>query len=49
VQVRDLEEALQIAKQCPALAHGVDVEVRQIVQECPPFQRAREALAQTTA
>ena len=49
LQVCDLEEALEIAKQCPALEHGVDVEVRQIVQECPPFQHAREAMAQTTA
>jgi hypothetical protein len=49
LQVSDLEEAVEIAKECPALEHGVDVEVRQIVQECPPYQVAKEALAQTKA
>lgn len=49
LKVRDLEEAVEIAKLCPALQYGVDVEVRAVAQECPPYQRAREGLTHTTA
>ena len=42
LQVDDLEEAVEIAKQCPALAYGLDVEVRPLAEECPPFQRVKE-------
>jgi hypothetical protein len=49
LRVPNLEEAVEIAKQCPALEHGLDVEVRPIVAECPPYQRAKESLAHTTA
>jgi hypothetical protein len=49
LQVHDLEEAVEIAKQCPALEHGVDVEVRLVAQECPPYQRVKEALNHATA
>ena len=34
------EEALQIAKECPALKHGVSVEVRPIVDQCASMERA---------
>jgi hypothetical protein len=42
LQVDDLEEAVEIAKQCPALEYGLDVEVRPLAEECPPFQRVKE-------
>jgi hypothetical protein len=44
LQVNDLEEAVAIAKQCPALEYGLEVEVRTVVKECPTFQRANEKL-----
>ncbi|MGH8046214.1 MAG: YciI family protein [Chthoniobacterales bacterium] len=34
------EQALAIAKQNPALEHGLIVEVRPIADACPTFQRA---------
>lgn len=49
LQVEDLKEAVEIAKQCPALEYGLDVEVRPIALECPPMQRANEQLARATA
>jgi hypothetical protein len=42
LQVDDLEEAVEIAKQCPAVEYGLDVEVRPLAEECPPFQRLKE-------
>lgn len=33
------EEALEIAKECPALKHGVAVEVRPIVDQCASMER----------
>jgi hypothetical protein len=39
LQVSDLDEAVEIAQQCPALEYGLDVEVRRIAEQCPPFQR----------
>jgi hypothetical protein len=33
------EEALEIAKECPALKHGVTVEVRPIVDQCASMER----------
>jgi hypothetical protein len=49
VQVDDLKEAVEIAKQCPALEYGLDVEVRPVAEQCPPFQRVDEQLAHETA
>lgn len=34
------EEALEIAKECPALKYGVAVEVRPIVDQCASMERA---------
>jgi hypothetical protein len=42
LQVDDLEEAVEIAKRCPALEYGLDVEVRPLAEKCPPFQRVKE-------
>lgn len=44
LQNSDLEEAVKIAKQCPALQYGLEVEVRTVVKECPTYQRANENL-----
>ena len=33
------EEALEIAKECPALKYGVAVEVRPIVDQCASMER----------
>ena len=34
------EEALEIAKECPALKYGVVVEIRPIVNQCASMERA---------
>src|SRR5436189_3073420 len=49
LQVEDLAEAVQIAKQCPVLEYGSTVEVRPVAEECPTFQRVREQLAHAVA
>jgi hypothetical protein len=33
--VASLEEATQIAQQCPSLSHGMTVEVRPVAEACP--------------
>lgn len=48
LRVDDLEEAVEIAKGCPALEYGLNVEVRPIASECPPFQRMKEPVVQAT-
>ena len=40
LQVSGEEEALEIAKECPALKYGVAVEVRPIVDQCASMERA---------
>ena len=35
LRVNTLEEAVAVAKQCPILAHGAKVEVRQVAESCP--------------
>jgi hypothetical protein len=40
-----LDEAIEIAKQCPALKYGVTVEVRPIVEQCPSVQKVNELYA----
>ena len=49
LQVDGLNEALEIAKECPALEYGVTVEVRPVAEQCPPMQRLTELFAQATA
>jgi hypothetical protein len=44
-----LDEAVEIAKQCPALKYGVNVEVRPIADQCSSMQRMNEQLARATA
>ncbi|MBV9129801.1 MAG: hypothetical protein JO298_05370, partial [Verrucomicrobia bacterium] len=41
LQKSDLDEALEIAKRCPALKYGVTVEVRPVAEQCPPSVRVK--------
>jgi hypothetical protein len=41
LNVKDLDEAVAIAKECPGLAHGAVVEVRPLAEECPLVEQAR--------
>lgn len=43
------EEALEIARRCPALEHGVQVEVRRVAPECATLHKARELAASASA
>jgi hypothetical protein len=49
LQVDDLDEAVEIAKQCPILEYGSTVEVRPVAEECPTLHRVREQLAEAAA
>lgn len=49
LQVRDIDEALAIAKQCPTLEYGATVEVRPVAGQCVSMRRANEQLADATA
>ena len=40
--VNSLDEAAAIAKGCPALDYGTEIEIRPIAEECPMAQRVRE-------
>jgi hypothetical protein len=43
LKVADMEEAVEIARQCPGLEHGAIVEVRQVADLCMTRQHAMEA------
>lgn len=43
--VNDLDEALEIAKECPTLDYGLTVEVRPVAEECPHIQYLKSQLA----
>jgi hypothetical protein len=48
LQVDSMEEAMDIARECPALEHGISVEVRPVAPTCPAnlaAQQSREAAA----
>ena len=49
LQVDEIEEAVEIAKQCPGLEYGIDVEVRPVAEQCSARARVNEALAHATA
>lgn len=49
LNVTDMDEAVEIAKQCPGLDIGLQVEVRPVAARCPMAEHAEEALAQTVA
>ena len=40
--VDSLEEAINIARQCPGLEHGAVVEIRPVAQECAASEFARQ-------
>jgi hypothetical protein len=46
LHVRDEQEAVEIAKHCPGLEHGVEVEVRPLVEFCPSGELAAQSAAQ---
>jgi hypothetical protein len=49
VEADSLEDAVQIARECPMVEYGVVVEVRPIALECPTVRRANELLAAANA
>ena len=50
LQADNLEEAVAIAKTNPTLEHGITIEVRPVLEECPIFQRAKtQRLSHATA
>jgi hypothetical protein len=40
LHVKNEEEAIEIARHCPGLEHGVEVEVRRVVEFCPSGELA---------
>ena len=42
--VSGLDEAVAIAKACPSLEYGAQVEVRPVAEDCPMAARARELM-----
>jgi len=38
LQVADLDEAVEIAQQCPILEYGSTVEVRPVAEQCPTME-----------
>ena len=49
LQVDDLDQAVEIANQCPGLEYGIDVEVRPVAERCAAEVREKESLAHATA
>ncbi len=49
LQVKSLDEAVAIAKECPGLAYGAVVEVRPVAAECPMAEVARAEAQLATA
>lgn len=43
LNVETIDEAVAIARNCPALAHGLTVEVRPVAPMCPAERLTREA------
>jgi hypothetical protein len=44
IEAEDLEEAVAIAQNCPGLPHGVKVEVRPVMAQCPLSAEGRAEL-----
>ena len=42
ITAASLDDAVGIARQCPMLEFGVDLEVRPIATECPTMERVRQ-------
>jgi len=45
LQMTEFDEALEIAKECPALKYGMTVEVRPVAGLCPALQSVHTQLA----
>lgn len=48
LKVSSMDEAVEIAKGCPTLEYGLQVEVRQVAEQCPYAALSKEVLAATT-
>jgi hypothetical protein len=46
LRVKTEQEALEIARHCPGLEHGVEVEVRPVVEFCPSGELAAQSAAE---
>lgn len=44
--VNSLDEAVAVAKDCPGLEYGAQVEVRPVAEECPMMARAKEIFSE---
>lgn len=49
IKVDSLEEAIALGQQCPALEHGMQVEVRPVAAACPPSLLVQEMAAAADA
>lgn len=49
LKVATLEEAVELAKECPGLPYGAQVEVRPVACECPVAARAKREAELATA
>jgi hypothetical protein len=49
LNVRTMEEALEIAREWPLLDCGSTIEVRPVAPECPAFHRIRNQMAEAAA
>jgi hypothetical protein len=47
IVANSLEQAVEIAKGCPALERGMTVEVRPVAESCPDMENARRSLEAT--
>jgi hypothetical protein len=45
LQRSDLDDALKIAKECPALKYGMTIEVRPVAEMCLRFQEVNQTIA----
>jgi len=45
--VDSINEAVEIAEQCPGLDYGIDVEVRPVAEQCSARARALEISSRT--
>lgn len=49
LSVTGMDEAVAIAQGCPALEHGLQVEVRKVADMCQIMERSQQALSTATA
>jgi hypothetical protein len=49
LSVESFEEAAEIAKECPALAYGITIEIRPLIARCPVSERVTTQLAEAQA